>query len=240
MLMGALAVLAVLSVPLSGKDLRRLGGLRVRAAWLLPVALGLQVLVINVVPDAPRPLTVGTHLVTYLLAAVFLVLNRAVPGLVVLAAGAALNAVAIFVNGGTLPASREALRFAGLPPELEEFTNSGVLEQPRLALLGDVFALPAGLPLANVFSIGDVVILVGVTLALHRSCAAPQPALDPLLLGDRQDLVDELDRVVVALRQAGARNDVLAAELARRPPRPVPPAPRELHDVRRPQERLPA
>ena len=34
--------------------------------------------------------------------------------------------------------------------------NSGVLAAPRLAFLGDVFAIPAGWPLANVFSIGDV------------------------------------------------------------------------------------
>lgn len=240
MLMGVLALLAVLSVPLTGKDLRRLGGLRVRAAWLLPLGLGLQVLVINLVPDAPRVLTVGTHLATYLLAAVFLALNRAVPGLLVLAAGAALNGVTIFVNGGTLPASAEALRFAGLAPDPADFTNSGVLEQPRLALLGDVFALPAGLPFANVFSIGDVVILVGVTLALHRTCAAPSPSLDPLLLTQRQSLIDELDRVVRALHDAGERNDALATELARRAQRPVLPAQRDLDGVPGPPERASA
>lgn len=216
--MGALALLAVLTVPLAGKDLRRLAGLRVRAAWLLPLALGLQVLVINVVPGAPRPLTVGTHLATYLLAAAFLAVNRRVPGLLVLAAGAALNGVTIAANGGTLPASPEALRFAGLDAAPEAFTNSGALAEPRLALLGDVFALPAGLPLANVFSIGDVVILVGVTLALHRQCATPVPTPSG---AEPQALVDELARTSAALGRAEERVASLAASLAAHGCRPV-------------------
>ncbi len=227
MLMGVLALLAVLSVPLSGKDLRLLGRLHVRAPGLLPVALGLQVLVINIVPGIARPIAVTVHLATYLLAAAFLWLNRRVSGLLVLAAGACSNALAIALNGGTLPASRAALEFAGLTPEPGEFTNSGALDDPRLPWLGDVFALPAGLPFANVFSVGDVLILVGATLALHRACAqpppAPAPALDPMLLQDRQAHVEELERTQRTLRETGARNDELARELAARRQQPEPP-----------------
>ena len=177
MLMGVLALLLIASVPLCGGDLRRLATLDLRATWVLPLALALQVLVITIAPDLPRPVTVGTHLLTYLLAAAFIWSNRRVAGLVLLAAGAATNGLVIAVNGGTLPASEAALRRAGLPVEVEGFTNSGTLESPRLAWLGDVFAIPAGVPFANVFSVGDVLILAGAAWLLHSTCRR-RPAHD--------------------------------------------------------------
>ena len=168
--MGVLALLLLASVPLLGGDLRRLAHVRLRSAGLLPLALGLQVLVITVVPQAPTAVVVPVHLATYALAAVFVWRNRALPGLPVIALGGAMNGAAIAANGGTLPASEAALRRAGLAADPAEFTNSGVLEDPRLAFLGDVFAVPAGVPFANVFSLGDVVVLAGAAYAVHRLC----------------------------------------------------------------------
>jgi hypothetical protein len=66
------------------------------------------------------------------------------------------------VNGGTLPARPGALRAAGIDLTADGFVNSGPLEHPHLWMLGDVFAIPEPLPLANVFSIGDVLIVLGV------------------------------------------------------------------------------
>ena len=170
MLMGVLALLLIASVPVLKGDLRKLATLDLRATWLLPVALALQVLVITIAPGLPRPFTVGVHLVTYLLAAAFLWCNRRATGLLLLAVGAATNGVVIAVNGGTLPASETALRRAGLPTDLPVFTNSAPLESPRLAWLGDVFAIPSGIPFANVFSVGDVLILAGAAWLLHSTC----------------------------------------------------------------------
>jgi Family of unknown function (DUF5317) len=45
-----------------------------------------------------------------------------------------------------------------------------VLAEPRLAFLGDMFHLPASWPLSNVFSIGDILIALGIAWALHRIC----------------------------------------------------------------------
>jgi hypothetical protein len=54
-----------------------------------------------------------------------------------------------------------------------EFANSQVLDNPRLLPLGDVFAVPTGWPLANVFSIGDVLLVAGAALVLHHLCRQP-------------------------------------------------------------------
>jgi hypothetical protein len=70
------------------------------------------------------------------------------------------------------------LRISGISEKAGDFANSAVLPDPHLAFLGDIFALPAGVPFANVFSIGDVVILVGAAWTLHHTChLSPLPQL---------------------------------------------------------------
>jgi hypothetical protein len=168
MLMGFIAACMVASVPLTGGSLRRLARQSFTALWLLPSALLLQVLVINIFPTAPAPIPAAAHLLTYALATVFIIRNRRIRGIPTLAIGAAMNGIAIAANGGTLPASQDALREAGWNTTDAEFANSAVLHAPRLGWLGDNFAIPANVPFANVFSIGDIVILLGALILLHR------------------------------------------------------------------------
>jgi hypothetical protein len=167
-----LGVLAVLSPLLAGGDLRRLGDLRFRGSWVVLLALVAQVVVISVIPGENHTVLASVHLATYAAAGWFVVMNRRIPGILVIAVGAASNALAIAVNRGTLPASRSALERAGLHLNPHEFLNSGVLAHPHLAFLGDVLATPSWVPLANVFSIGDVLILCGVTWGAHRACGS--------------------------------------------------------------------
>ena len=63
-----------------------------------------------------------------------------------------------------LPASAGAAAAAGIDPHTA-FANSAVVDHPTLPWLGDVFAWPAPLPLANTFSVGDVLIVLGILLA---------------------------------------------------------------------------
>jgi len=44
------------------------------------------------------------------------------------------------------------------------------LADPHLPWLGDTFAIPSGVPLANVFSVGDIVLVLGVLVLLHVTC----------------------------------------------------------------------
>ena len=57
-------------------------------------------------------------------------------------------------------------------------TNSVVVADPALRPLTDIFALPAWLPFANVFSVGDVLIGIGVaaTIALAMRRGASRQA----------------------------------------------------------------
>jgi uncharacterized protein DUF5317 len=170
----ACLALALLAVPLTGGRLAALADLRLRAGGLALAAIGLQFLVISVLPGAPDWVGRSGQLASYGLLAAFAWANRRVPGVLVAAAGGAFNVVAIAANGGVMPASAWALRTAGIPVG-DGFQNSAHLAHPHLLALGDVFALPAALPLAEVFSAGDVLLVAGAVYGILRVCHRPAP-----------------------------------------------------------------
>ena len=170
MLLVVCFLLAVVTVPLAGGDLTRLADHRFRRPWALAAALGVQIVIISVVPDSNGAVLAAAHLASYGFAILFLLANGSLPGLWLLGAGTGMNFAAIAANGGVMPATRSALVAAGQLSKGGEFVNSGVLEDPKLIFLGDVFALPQPWPLANVFSAGDVCIVAGAALLLHQVC----------------------------------------------------------------------
>lgn len=181
MIIPVLVLVAILSVPLTGGRLSALADVRIRRAWMLFVALGVQILIIEIVPHWDGAFLAFVHVVSYLLAGGFVVSNWRVPGLVLIGAGGMANFAVIAANGGVMPATEAAQRTAGRAAEAGAFENSAVLDAPRLWFLGDIFAIPAGWPFANVFSIGDVLIVVGVFVALHRLCETRlAPRREPL------------------------------------------------------------
>src|SRR3954468_840586 len=163
-------VLVVVSVPLAGGRLTKVLRLRIRWQWLIPAALVIQTVIISLLASIlPGVVSETLHLATYAMAAGFVWRNRHIAWLWLAAVGAGLNLAAIATNHGVMPASGAALARAGMAVE-SGFANSAAVDHARLAFLGDVFAIPRGVPLANVFSIGDVVLVVGVALLLHSAC----------------------------------------------------------------------
>ncbi len=168
MFLVAVVVLAALAVPLAGGRLGNLVEVRLRHVWAIFAALGLEIAAMEL-PGLPEGLRAALLVGAYPVGAVFLAANWHLPGMPLVALGAALNLLSISVNGGVMPASPSALTGAGL--ELEPgFHNSTALADPQLAFLGDVFYLPASWPLSNVFSVGDILIALGIMWALHRIC----------------------------------------------------------------------
>jgi hypothetical protein len=201
-----LGLLAALSPALTGGRLRGFAVVRLRQGWVVLLALVAQFVAIEIVPEASHPVLSGVHLATYVAAGWFVWVNRRVPGLSVIALGAASNGLAIALNAGTLPASESALSRAGIHLTPGEFLNSGVLDHPRLGFLGDVFAIPAGLPLANVFSIGDVLVVLGVLWGAHRICGSrlvptwrPDPATAAQVLRAEADPAPTTAAIAVPL-----------------------------------------
>ena len=175
MLLVLLAIACMLSVPLSGGSLRRLGDIRLRAPWAAFCALAVQVLVLGLFTSGAAWWHALAHVATYALAAYFVWANRSIPGVVVIAAGGALNLLAIAANQGVMPTSAWAERAAGLEPT-GAFANSAVLHHPHLLFFGDVIPVPLPLGLHNVLSVGDLLIYAGALVLLHRTTRiAPTP-----------------------------------------------------------------
>jgi hypothetical protein len=172
MLIGAALIVGLATVVLTGGRLMALSDLTFRKAWALPAALGIQMLIVYVVPDAPHGLLSAAHVASYAFAAVFVVANARVPGVLAIAAGGLCNFIAIAANGGVMPARAAALRAAGLDDSPGQFASSISVQHPHLGFLGDVFAVPASWPVANVFSVGDVLIVLGATVGLHAICGS--------------------------------------------------------------------
>jgi hypothetical protein len=165
---GLIAGLAV------GGRLRSLGLLQFRWAWLAIAGLWVQLVLFSapvtaVVGDLGPPIYVGSTLVVL---AVVLVNSIRVPGLVLVATGAAANLAAIVANGGFMPATPEAL--AGRAA-MVGYSNSVELAQPALAPLVDRFAMPSALPFANIFSVGDVLIGLGVVIVIVVTMVRTRP-----------------------------------------------------------------
>jgi hypothetical protein len=162
-----------------GGRIEAIGDLRIRWAPFAMLGLAVQLALFSApvtaaIGDLGAPIYVGSS------AAVFAVVlrNWRVPGLPIVALGAGSNLAAIVANGGFMPASSEALAALGkhLGPE---YSNSAAVAAPLLAALTDIFALPRWLPFANVFSIGDALIglgvLVAIVVVMRRGASPPRP-----------------------------------------------------------------
>lgn len=180
MIVIVLLLVAVLTVPLAGGRLGALAQLPVRGTGLVMAAFGIQLLAISIFPSMDHRLAETIHLASYALAAAFCLLNLHIRWMSLTGFGGAMNALAVVANGGVMPASRWATRTAGMALTNGEFANSQILQHPRLLLFGDIMAIPARWPLANVFSIGDVVLVLGVTLLLHSACGSGRPVPSPV------------------------------------------------------------
>jgi hypothetical protein len=174
MILGLAYLLCLLSVPLARGRLSALAELELRRPWLVLAAIGIQVAIISVVPGPVESAGLGEplHIVSYCLLAAFAWANRRVAGVPVIALGGFCNVLAITVNGGVMPADPDALAAAGKTTEAGEFINSAAVQDPKLGFLGDIIATPASLPVSNVYSVGDILILLGAFVLLHVVCGS--------------------------------------------------------------------
>ena len=163
---------------LLGGSLANLERLSLRLAWLVVLALALQIVAFS--PLGARfstSVVVGLHLLSYGLLLTCVVANLRRPPVMLFGVGVLSNTIAIAVNHGYMPASRAALRLAGLPISAVPHNNSELAAAgAHLTFLGDVFALPHGVPLANIFSVGDMLIAIALAWLIAEAMLHPAVA----------------------------------------------------------------
>ena len=165
-----------------GGRLEGLGTIRFRWAWVFLVGLAVQlVLFSDFVTERIGAAGMPLYVLSTLAVDAAVLANVRIPGIPLVLAGAGSNLAAILANGGYMPTSASALDALG-DGLTGAYSNSSVVENPALPWLTDVFAMPAWLPMANVFSIGDVLIGLGVVVVIAsamRSAVAPAKPRGP-------------------------------------------------------------
>lgn len=157
--------IGLLAGALLGGRVENLGEIRFRLAPLAIVVLLVQVVLFSPLADGlSQDAGRAVYVVSTALVVAVVLANLRLTGVPIVVLGAVANLAAIVANGGAMPASVGALAALGMG--VGGNTNSIVVAHPALEPLTDIFALPAALPFANVFSVGDVVIGVGIALVI--------------------------------------------------------------------------
>jgi len=169
----------LVALPFGGR-LRALGHVRFRWLGLAYVALALQIVAFpgkSLPWSTPDGVAIALWLASDLVLLAVVVRNLRLTGMWLVASGLALNLVAVVANGGHMPALPSALANAGLHYHRE--LNSVAMAHPTLPWLVDRWAAPHWIPLANIFSVGDVAIALGGLVVALAVSGARIPWLRP-------------------------------------------------------------
>jgi len=145
-----------------------------RLAWL---PLLWAALVLQITPalwlELSDTAAVGVVLASNLLLVVFLVLNRGLPGIGLMATGLLLNVVVIGANRA-MPVSATAVELAGVASSPTQASFEHELMSPSTVLpwLGDIIPLPR---LGEVLSLGDLLLVGGIAVLVYRRMLADRP-----------------------------------------------------------------
>jgi hypothetical protein len=161
------AIVVGLAVGLAlGGHPSRLGRLHIRWSTAIAAGLLIQVALFSTsLGEEAGDLAPWIYLGSTVLVLAAVVRNIDIPGMALVAIGGASNAVAILANGGYMPVSPDALQAMGRA-EQTGYSNSRLVQDVVLAPLTDLFAMPVWIPGANVFSVGDILIGVGIAAAI--------------------------------------------------------------------------
>ncbi|MEP7360633.1 MAG: DUF5317 domain-containing protein [Chloroflexota bacterium] len=166
-------ILGLVAGLVSGGKFAALGSTHIRLWPVALIGLFAQLLLFSSpVASVVGPWGPSLYVVSTVVVLMALVYNLRQPGFWLIIVGALCNFAVIILNGGQMPASAEAwAALNGLVAvPTTEFSNSVLAgSNTVLAFLGDNFVLPRPIPLANVFSIGDVLIGFGGALFVFQA-----------------------------------------------------------------------
>lgn len=113
------------------------------------------------------------HLVLYGILVVFLFKNTMIPGMIIAGLGSLLNFISLLINEGKMPVDIDKLAQIGNEKALEliakgESIAHTVMGDNPLNFLGDFLSTPKYYPFPKVFSIGDILLFLGIFLFLRK------------------------------------------------------------------------
>ena len=196
----ALAVVLGLAVSLirhRGRTFNQIAAIPLRSAWLVLLAVGLQLPLLRapMVPSGSIGVQMALFLTSLFLLLAFVWRNRQLIGVLILGIGVICNLVVIVTNGGFMPIAPETLveinpgSTVEQWPEGVHYGNSKdvirMRENTELWVLSDVLVSRSPLPVAVAFSVGDLLIAAGIVVLLQGSRIQAMPVAGESRPSDR-------------------------------------------------------
>ena len=113
------------------------------------------------------------HCLSYMLLFAGLYFNRTSMAFRIVFVGVFLNFIVIMANGGQMPVSGEAMMRIGLVDNMQAIkegkivTHALINSSTALKYLGDIFVLGKPYPRPKIFSIGDIIMALGVFIYIQ-------------------------------------------------------------------------
>jgi hypothetical protein len=161
------------------KTASQIASIPLHAPWLALVALALQVPLLRA-PFSPTQQVMAAKalfLLSHLLLLIFVWLNRRLVGIQIVGLGVLCNLIVILANGGFMPITPQTLVRINPGSTLDQWTvgfhyggsKDVILAQQDTTLwvLSDTLVLPPPFPWPAAFSVGDLLIAVGIIVLLQ-------------------------------------------------------------------------
>jgi hypothetical protein len=159
-------IIGILIGYIRGGNLKWITNKAMKYVWLIFCSIAIQLVIFSSLPFiklSPDYIIAALHLVSYTLIIIFILFNIKIPGIAIVGFGSFLNFLVIFLNGGFMPSvSSDLIKNFGKNTIDKNITTMS--KHTYLPWLGDIFHLPAWLPLTNNFSIGDIIVALGVCI----------------------------------------------------------------------------
>jgi hypothetical protein len=163
----------------------QIAAIPLRSAWLVSLAIVLQLPLLRAPAGTAQDLRVqqALFLASYLLLLVFIWRNRGLAAILIVGTGILCNLLVIVVNGGFMPITPETLARINPGSSVEQWPEQvrygyskdiiHAQERTKLWALSDTLIVPPPFPWPTAFSVGDLIIALGIVALL----LAPQRML---------------------------------------------------------------
>lgn len=185
MILAAAFLLSLAIALIRGGHLQRLAEMPLRWGWIALVAFGLQIYQIYY-PEPKAEGLLSFHaailFLSYVLIFAVVWKNRGLPGIKLVGVGLAANFLVMLLNGGYMPITADALDRVGHSRNIlgsgpgARVVGTKDIVLPRESTiawwLSDIWVVPPPFPIPSVFSIGDLLIAIGMFWFVQQALLA--------------------------------------------------------------------
>jgi hypothetical protein len=151
-----------------GGRIKNLENIKLKAIYLIFISFGLELLIVICMGKGLFRIGTTTYIldvIMYSMLLIFVILNKRNINISIMGVGFLLNSIPIFLNGGAMPVSQEAIKIAGFNPNISSEGLYTIIDSStRLWFLGDI--IPIRFISSFIISIGDIFTAIGLILLI--------------------------------------------------------------------------